>query len=838
MEFGRRVLPPLHPRGMLLHSAGRSVSSQSMEHQPIIQVIRPKDDPPVPFLRISLFQGAIMKHILFSLLVMICFQVAGVARTTELDRCDAVWTSQSRNSSESMPCGGHDIGLNVWVQNGDLLFYISRSGTFDENNTFLKLGRVRVRLTPNPLDGTEFRQELVLSDGSVVINGTNDGCSARVRVWVDVRRPVIHVDVSSSKPLEAEATYETWRYKDHRELDGENFENSYRWGPYKNPITFHDEISFHDAGVLFYHRNHEKTAFDVTVKQQGLDSVRSELFNPLRDLTFGGFMTGSGMSPAGNTSGKYVDTDYKGWVLRSSKPSTTREINIYLYTGQTKSADEWKADLFKFVNNARPLRASAEKESAAWWQKFWDRAFIYIDPDSPDTSSPDWQTGRNYQLFRYMLGCNAYGEYPTKFNGGLFTFDPVFIDSTKPFTPDYRNWGGGTFTAQNQRLVYYPMLKDGDFGMMKPQFDFYNRILHNAELRTEVYWHHKGACFTEQLEKFGLPNCFEYGWNRPPGFEKGLQYNLWLEYTWDTSLEFCYMILQTQRYNNSDISRYMPLIESCLTFFNEHYQYLALKRGHDAFSQQGYLVLYPGSAGETYKMAYDPNSTIAALHTVLTRLLELPDKYLPAKDRPEWETMLKRIPPISYRECDGHVTIAPAIVWQRVQNIETMQLYPVFPWRMFGIGRPGLDTAINTYEYDPYALKFRSYIGWKQDNIWAACLGLTGQAEELTVKKLENGKLRFPAFWGPGFDWAPDHNWGGTGMIGLQEMLLQTKGRKIFLFPAWPGNWNVHFKLHAPYETTVEGIVKDGKVQLINVTPQSRAKDVVDMFGKSSGKGG
>ena len=27
-----------------------------------------------------------------------------------------VWTMQSRNSSESMPCGGHDIGMNVWVE--------------------------------------------------------------------------------------------------------------------------------------------------------------------------------------------------------------------------------------------------------------------------------------------------------------------------------------------------------------------------------------------------------------------------------------------------------------------------------------------------------------------------------------------------------------------------------------------------------------------------------------------------------------------------------------------------------------------------------------------------
>lgn len=74
-----------------------------------------------------------------------------------------------------------------------------------------------------------------------------------------------------------------------------------------------------------------------------------------------------------------------------------------------------------------------------------------------------------------MLGCNAYGQAPTKFNGGLFTYDPVFVNPQYAFTPDFRNWGGGLMTAQNQRLVYFPMLKSGDIDMMKPEFDFYLR---------------------------------------------------------------------------------------------------------------------------------------------------------------------------------------------------------------------------------------------------------------------------------------------------------------------------------------------------------------------------
>ena len=53
---------------------------------------------------------------------------------------DYSWTTQSANSSESMPLGGHDLGLNVWVEQNDLLFYITRSGSYDEHTTLLKAG--------------------------------------------------------------------------------------------------------------------------------------------------------------------------------------------------------------------------------------------------------------------------------------------------------------------------------------------------------------------------------------------------------------------------------------------------------------------------------------------------------------------------------------------------------------------------------------------------------------------------------------------------------------------------------------------------------------------------
>jgi hypothetical protein len=58
-------------------------------------------------------------------------------------------------------------------------------------------------------------------------------------------------------------------------------------------------------------------------------------------------------------------------------------------------------------------------------------------------------------------------------------------------------------------------------------------------------------------------------------------------------------------------------------------------------------------------------------------------------------------------------------------------------------------------------------------------------------------------------------------------MLMQTDGEKIYLMPALPKDWNVHFRLHAPYRTTVEATVKDGVITDLKVTPESRRKDVI-----------
>lgn len=726
---------------------------------------------------------------------------------------DYEWNTPSKNSSESMPCGGGDVGMNVWTEDGDVLFYLSRSGSFDENNTLLKVGRFRISLSPN-IDMSRFRQILHLNEGYVEVT---DGVVS-IQLWADVEKPVVHVDMESrGEKLNVAVTYENWRTQDITMTKREAFQSSYKFGAPKDLKTRHDSIVASDRALTFMHCNGKQTIFDATVAQQKMDAVKDKLYNPLKNLVFGGRMQGEGFVLIDNLTGHYASSDYQGWIYVTEAPRKKAHVQIALNNRQG-SVDEWLAEL---TTQERKVRHDWDRRnSRRWWQQFWQRSYVSATGDAELLT-------RNYTLFRYMLGCNARGQWPTKFNGGLFTFDPEYVNTADEYklSPDFRNWGGGVHTAQNQRLVYWPMLKSGDYDLLRPQLDFYLNIYKNAEERSRLYWGHEGACLTEQIENYGLPCYPEYGTKRPDGFDPGMERNAWLEYEWDTCLEFCMMALTSRRYFPVDISAYIPMVYSCLRFFDEHYQYLANRRGAKRLNEAGKLVLYPGSGGETFKGAYNSTSTIAALRSVTQALIDYENGTgrNNQADVDYLRGLLTRLPDITIR----HGMIQPAIHWERVQNTEPTQLYPVFPWRMYGVGRPDIDVARNTYLNDSLAVKFRSHVGWKQDVIWAACLGLTDEAEALITKKMADGPYRFPAFWGPGFDWSPDHNWGGSGMIGMQEMLLQEVGSKLYLFPAWPKQWNVRFKLCASRGTTVEAEMKDGQVINVRVTPMERQQDVV-----------
>ncbi len=63
-------------------------------------------------------------------------------------------------------------------------------------------------------------------------------------------------------------------------------------------------------------------------------------------------------------------------------------------------------------------------------------------------------------------------------------------------------------------------------------------------------------------------------------------------------------------------------------------------------------------------------------------------------------------------------------------------------------------------------------------------------------------------------------------MRALQNMLIQEVDDEILLFPAWPKEWDVTFKIHASENTIVEGKLKAGKIIDKKVTPEKRNNNI------------
>src|SRR5580658_4370430 len=112
----------------------------------------------------SLFQRGMAALLLFCWPLLLSAQTNRFAASN-----DVAWHSLGTNENNSMPLGNGDLALNIWTeQNGDIVLLLAKSDAWSENGQLLKLGRVRIKLTPSPFVGsTPFSQVLSLQSADV-----------------------------------------------------------------------------------------------------------------------------------------------------------------------------------------------------------------------------------------------------------------------------------------------------------------------------------------------------------------------------------------------------------------------------------------------------------------------------------------------------------------------------------------------------------------------------------------------------------------------------------------------------------------------------------------------
>ena len=743
---------------------------------------------------------------------------SGTPSVDPLREFSVIWTSPSEDSSGSMPLGNGEVGVNLWVeQDGDLLFYISRTDAWDEHARLVKLGLVRLRLSPNPFrQGMAFRQELRLRHGEVVI----DAARITLRIWVDASRPVIWVEGAGKEPFDIEASLELWR-TEKRTLSPGEANGVDGFARDELPVVYPDVVDgSKDDSVRWFHRN-VASLFPVSLKLQGLDRLIPELSDPLLGRTFGGQLQGSGMRKSGP------------FTLKSVRPAVKFVVSVTTLTAQTKTVEEWRRGLNLAARESAAVNLEvARRAHRQWWDQFWERSWIRVS-GGEEEETRSLSTG--WHLNRYQNACAGRGSFPLKFNGSIFNVEGKFatardvagyaIPAGTPYDADYRDWGG-CYWFQNTRHMFWPMLAAGDFDMLRPLFDMYRAMLPLSRERTRIYYGHDGAYFPETLYFWGAYSNGDlgYGWERQ-GKPLGRIDNGYTRYYWQSGLELLAMMLDYYSHlGDTAFARetLIPFADAVTAFYDQHYP-------RDA---SGKLRLEPANALETFWDVSNPTPEIAGLDRTLKGLLELPQTLIGQQLQVRWQRLSTELPNYPVKQVDGESYLdAAETIRDRPHNSENVAMWAVFPYRIFGVGRPYLDMIRNTYEGRPYP---DGYSCWGNDNTSAAYLGLANEARKhLAERFLRHGKYRFPSFYTQG-DWVPDLDNGGNAQQALQAMLMQADGRKIVLFPAWPKEWDVQFKLHAPFNTTVEGVYRGGKLERLKVTPATRRKDVLQLPGQSN----
>jgi hypothetical protein len=867
----------------------------------------------------------------------------------ELDRYNVVWNSPSADASGSMPIGNGEVGLNVWVEaDGDLVFYISRTDAWSECNRLLKLGRVRVRLSPNPFaQGIPFRQELKLRDGQIVITAGD----MTLRVFVDADTPVIYVTGTGQTARTVTAIMEDWR-TGRRVLTGPELASSWTMNDAPADIQVWESADVFaniPAEVTWYHHN-EHSVVPLTLKHQGLESFADLVPDPLLHRTFGGRINGAGF---------VSENDH---TLKTTEPVKQFSLAIATHTAQTKNAEEWERQIVKPVG-----AVTAMHRTTAWWNEFWRRSWIMVEGDHPEIPASkcplqlgadsnggsrfsgtitgavaqasalsakeitklaeagphaapplhdisltngftvaawikpatgergrvfdkitaggsdgflfdtypglslrlivgsdelraphclkpgEWQhvaatidasTGvqriyldgrllqasgggdnstpsrvtQAYVLQRWMTACGGRGRCPIKFNGSIFTVDPKFADGPD-FNADWRKWGD-CFWWQNTRLPYFPMIARGDFDEVRTLFRFYEDVLPICRARAKLYYHATGVYFPETMTLFGTYANNDYGWDRQGHQPNEVLCPYW-QYAWQQGLELTQLMIEYYEYTDDEKfldDELIPMAHEVLSYYDTRFQ-------RDA---NGKLIITPTQAVETYWYGVTNDTpSVAGLQAVLDGLLALKATQT-SPEREFWLRLKTALPALPIKA--GRILPAAEFDPER-SNVENPELYAIWPFQLFGVGRPDIDVGIKTF-HDRIE---KASIGWQYDGQCAAILGLTDDAKGILLGKVRNSNphFRFPAMWGPNYDWLPDQDHGSNIMLTLQQMVMASQGDKIFLLPAWPKNWNVEFKLHGPEKTIVQGVYRNGKLEQLTVTPQSRRKDVQIMVGSN-----
>jgi hypothetical protein len=765
------------------------------------------------------------------------------------DLYNVTYTVPGKSDRSAMPLGNGRVGISLWVeQDGDLQFYIGHTDAQSEMDRNLKLGKVILTLEPNPFAaGCTFKQELRLREGSIHITAGQDGDRVQIVALVDAESDSIFLEVTSQQSLRAGARLLSWRTAEKAPWDIPDFQ---RGGVIKESA---DLVERRENGILFYHKN-GRTLLESTAQIEGLADHRDLIVDTLENRTFGGYMTLLG--------GKFRGQE---WGM-SASARKRQELRVSVFCAQNADTPTWLAGVIAAHKNLVNI-AEAARRTAARWDRFFGSSYVFVDGDPARTArvsadvppvclEPDErlpvpsQITQAYILTRFMFACAGLGKMPLAFNGLIFNLMPglnrhlAFEHFCQTFAaqpvgqpnleinPDEKGWEECCTLWQNVRLPYESMLARGETEPLRGLFAYYRKFWEINRAKAAVYYQVEGQYNTEITHSFGLMPARIYGIERS-GLKDGYAVNRWggaIDIS--PGLELCYLMLDYYHFTHDLVflqQDLLPYAEDLLHYVEARF----FER------EEGKIVLTRLQSVETYFDTTNPIPVVAGMQAVLDGILALDVNLVP--NRRFFEELRSLTPDLPLeRDEAGSLVLAPARAYEpKRNNVENPPLYAVFPFRLFGLGKPDFQRMKDTFwhcmrvsgGYKTHQLGVApgapGYSGWQYTGMAAARLGMAEEAAEILANNcaLKNPGTRFPAMWGPVYDAIPDVDHGANIMTTLQLMLFQMEGNEIRILPAWPKDWNVRFKLYVSQGVSIECDYRGGKVEKLVLDPADRLEN-------------
>jgi len=494
-----------------------------------------------------------------------------------------------------------------------------------------------------------------------------------------------------------------------------------------------------------------------------------------------------------------VRLELEGDVHVSVMPSAPLMLYVVVTTGKTREEAIEQAE----VNLHLAETAGYEKLKAAHrtqWEEFWGRSSVSLSHRRLENL---W-----YLEMYKLASCSRKGLLPS----GLQGLWPA--DGRLP------SWGGDYHANINLQQTYWPVYTSNHLELGEPLYDWLLDILPRARSETKAFYGADGACVPTITDPLGrrLP-----GWVTVqlwPMAGPWLAHHFWLHYRHTLDRDF----LRDRAY---------PFMLECLRLCEQLWQE----------DEDGRPFLYPTHSPELFgdaPEAWCRNATLdlCLMQSLLGSCIEA-SEVLEAdpEDRERWRDLLSRLP--GYPTTDGHLCEWEGECGERSHR-HLSRLAPIYP-----IGDVNVDGPPDEAEVARSSLLhsvrrgYGRWMGWSFP--WAACIGARLGWREFAAQMLE---CYLDSFIEPNtFHVAGDYRrrgisglmihtpsveagFGAAAAIG--ELLLQSWGGKLRIFPGLPDSWDASFRdLRAENAFLVSAEQVDGRTGQVVIQSLAGAQCVL-----------